>query len=75
MSCRRQPSAQSIQVRQADQCHHLRGVLGQPAVAHLGVAELPLDDAEEMLDPRPNGRIPAATDIPAPTFEIRTDKF
>src|SRR6266849_6124813 len=58
MSCRRQPCAQSIQVRQADQHHHLSGVLGQPAVAQLGVAELPLDDAEEMLDPRPDGRIP-----------------
>ena len=56
--CRHQPLAQSIQVRQADQHHHLGGVLGQSAVAHLGVAELPLDDSEQMLDTRPDGRIP-----------------
>src|SRR6267378_7421217 len=56
---RHQPAAQSIQVRQADQHHHLGGVLCQPAIAHLSVAELPLDDAEEMLDPRPDPRIPA----------------
>src|ERR1700694_5597469 len=58
MSSPRQPSAHSIQVRQANQHHHLGGVLRQPAIAHLGVAELPLDDTEQMLDPRPDPRVP-----------------
>jgi len=56
--CRYQPPAQSIQVRQADQHHHLGGVLRQPAIAHPGVAELPLDDPEQMLDTRPDAGIP-----------------
>jgi hypothetical protein len=59
MAFRYQPPAQSIQVRQADQHHYLGGVLGQPAIAHFGVAELQLDDAEEMLDTRPDPRIHA----------------
>lgn len=40
------------QVRQREQCLQLRRVLEQSAVAHLGVAELPFDHAERVLDLR-----------------------
>jgi len=43
-----------IKIAQPDQREHLRGVLGQPLVAHLGVAELALDDAKHVLNPGPN---------------------
>lgn len=38
------------QIRQREQRDQLRGVLGQPPIAHLGVAELALDQSEGMLD-------------------------
>src|SRR3546814_20294011 len=38
-----QPSSRHPQVRRGEQHEHLRGVLRQAAITHLGVAKLPLD--------------------------------
>ena len=35
----------------------MRGVLPQPSIADLGVAELPLDDPERMFDLGPDARL------------------
>lgn len=47
-----QASPRQVKVGQSDQREHLGGVLRDPLVAHLRVAELALDDAEDMLDAR-----------------------
>lgn len=54
-----QLSPRQVQIRQADQREHLRGVLGKPLVAHLRVAELALDYPENMLHPGTGRRAPA----------------
>jgi hypothetical protein len=46
----RQGLACHLQIRQREQCRPLRGLVLQPAVAHLDVPELALADAERMLD-------------------------
>ncbi|SPC23932.1 conserved hypothetical protein [Cupriavidus taiwanensis] len=50
-------AARHPQVGQCEQGHELRGVLPQPSIADLGVAELPLDDPERMLDLGPDARL------------------
>ena len=45
-----QPLSAEIDVGQRQRGEGSRGVLDQPAVAHLGKAPQPLDDAEDMLD-------------------------
>ena len=46
-----QGSPCQVKIGQSDQREHLRGVLGDPLVAHLRVAELALDHPKHMLDP------------------------
>lgn len=50
LSCGQQTSSHHPEVGLGEQSVKLCGVLGQSPVAHLGVAELPLDDAEGVLD-------------------------
>lgn len=50
-------AARHPQVGQREQGYELRGVLPQPSIADLGVAELPLDDPERMLDLGPDARL------------------
>src|SRR3546814_5906426 len=49
-----QPSSCHPQVRRGEQHEHLRGVLRQAAITHLGVAKLPLDHPKRVLHPRPH---------------------
>jgi antitoxin component HigA of HigAB toxin-antitoxin module len=63
--CCPEPTAQAVQVGQADRRHDLGCVLGQPAVADLGGAELPLDVAERVFGPRPDARVPPVALLPA----------
>src|SRR3546814_12881743 len=49
-----QPSSRHPQVRRGEQHEHLRGVLRQAAITHLGVAKLPLDHPKRVLHPRPH---------------------
>ena len=56
---RHQTAPRHPQVGQRKQRVQLRGVLLQPAVAHLDVPELALDHPERMLDLRPNAGLDA----------------
>jgi len=49
-----QPSARHPEVGQREQGRELRGVLPQPSIADLGVAELPFDHSELVLDLGPD---------------------
>ncbi len=51
-----QCSPRKIKIGQFDQREHLRGVLLDPLVAHLGVPELALDHAKQVLHPRADRR-------------------
>src|SRR6056297_2757364 len=54
-SCHQPPSDQE-QVSEGEQREELGAVLGEPAIACLHVAKLPLEDAERMLDLGPDHR-------------------
>lgn len=59
------------QVRQREQRDDLRRVLGQPSVADLRVAELPLEYAKRMLDLGPHTGLPL---LQALRLEVRRDE-
>lgn len=55
------------QIGQREQGAYLGSILGEPAVAHLGIAELPLDYPERL----PNLRAhPGVAALPAPVFPV-----
>ena len=54
-----QPLSAEVDVGQRERDERARGVLGQPAVAHLGKAPQPLDHAEHVLDARTDARLAA----------------
>ena len=53
---RQEPFARQPQVGQREQRHDLPGVLVETAIANLGIAELPLDHPERVLNHCPDGR-------------------
>src|SRR5229473_5338307 len=48
-SCGRKSAADEVQIGERKQRKHLRAILGDPAIAHLAIAELALHDTEDVL--------------------------